>query len=113
MAETTGTQKVTLAKALNMGLRKAMEIALLNPVITAPEALQMGLITRVVPDANLLDEALAVARQLAAGAPMALAATKRLLWSGIGQGVEACMPEENNGNTLGTPMWMAHRTTTA
>jgi 2-(1,2-epoxy-1,2-dihydrophenyl)acetyl-CoA isomerase len=60
----------------------------------------MGLITRVVPDAKLMDEALAVARQLAAGAPMALAATKRLIWSGIGQGVEAAMPEENNTQAL-------------
>ena len=78
-----------------VGFRKAMEILLLNPTITAPEALAMGLITRVVPDESLFDEALSLARQLAAGAPAALAATKRLLWNGIGMGVEACMPEEN------------------
>jgi 2-(1,2-epoxy-1,2-dihydrophenyl)acetyl-CoA isomerase len=78
-----------------VGFRKAMEILLLNPTITAAEALGMGLISRVVPDAALFDEALALAHQLAQGAPAALAATKRLLWSGLGQGVEACMPEEN------------------
>ena len=78
-----------------VGLRKATEILMLNPTITAPEALAMGLITRVVPDDALFDEALALARQLAAGAPAALAGTKRLLWSGLGLGVEACMPEEN------------------
>jgi 2-(1,2-epoxy-1,2-dihydrophenyl)acetyl-CoA isomerase len=78
-----------------VGFRKAMEILMLNPVIGAAEALQMGLVTRVVPDDRLLDEALALARQLAAGAPAALAATKRLLWNGLGLGVEACMPEEN------------------
>ena len=78
-----------------VGLRKAMEILLLNPTITAPEALAMGLISRVVPDARLFDEALALARQLAAGAPAALAATKRLLWNGLGSGAEAVMPEEN------------------
>ncbi len=78
-----------------VGLRKAMEILLLNPVITAPQALEMGLVTRVVADDQLASESLALARQLAAGAPAALAATKRLLWSGIGQGIEACMPEEN------------------
>jgi len=49
----------------------------------------------VVPDAALADEALALARQLAAGAPAALAATKRLLWNGLGLGPEAAMPEEN------------------
>jgi 2-(1,2-epoxy-1,2-dihydrophenyl)acetyl-CoA isomerase len=85
---------VTLTQLV--GLRKATEILMLNPVLTAAEAKAIGLITRVVPDANLEDEAWALARELAQGAPAALANTKRLLWSGIGQGVEAAMPEENN-----------------
>jgi 2-(1,2-epoxy-1,2-dihydrophenyl)acetyl-CoA isomerase len=85
---------VTLTQLV--GLRKAMEILMLNPIISAAEALAMGLITRVVLDDQLKDEALALARQLAAGAPAALAGTKRLLWNGLGLGVEACMPEENN-----------------
>ncbi len=84
---------VTLTQLV--GLRKAMEILMLNPVITAPDALAMGLITRVVDDAQLESEAFALARQLAAGAPAALAGTKRLLWNGLGSGVDACMPEEN------------------
>lgn len=78
-----------------VGLRKAMEILMLNPVITAREALDMGLITRVVDDDKLVDEAFALARQLASGAPAALAGTKRLLWNGLGSSVDACMPEEN------------------
>lgn len=84
---------VTLTQLV--GLRKAMEILMLNPVITAPQALAMGLITRVVDDEQLEIEAFALARQLAAGAPAALAGTKRLLWNGLGSGVDACMPEEN------------------
>jgi 2-(1,2-epoxy-1,2-dihydrophenyl)acetyl-CoA isomerase len=85
---------VTLTQLV--GLRKAMEILMLNPTISAAEALAMGLITRVVPDDRLQDEAMALACQLAAGAPAALAGTKRLLWNGLGLGVEACMPEENH-----------------
>ena len=85
---------VTLTQLV--GLRRATEILMLNPVITASEARDMGLVTRVVPDDRLVEEALSLARQLAAGAPAALAATKRLLWSGMGQGVEAVMPEENH-----------------
>ena len=46
-------------------------------------------------DDQLLAEGFALARQLAQGAPAALAATKRLLYSGLGQSVEAAMPEEN------------------
>ncbi len=89
---------VTLTQLV--GLRRAMEILMLNPTITADEALQMGLVTRVVPDEELHAQALALARQLAAGAPAALAHTKRLLWSGIGQGVEAAMPEENQTQAM-------------
>lgn len=86
---------VTVTLVQLVGLRKAMEIALLNPTISAPEALAMGLVTRVVADERLLDEAWVLARQLAAGAPAALAATKRLLWTGIGRSVSDAMPEEN------------------
>jgi 2-(1,2-epoxy-1,2-dihydrophenyl)acetyl-CoA isomerase len=84
---------VTLPRLV--GLRKAMEILLTNPVISAREALEIGLINRVVPDDQLAVEALALARQLAGGAPQALAATKRLLWNGLGLSVDACMPEES------------------
>lgn len=83
---------VTLTQLV--GLRKAMEIALTNPVITAAEALEMGLITRVVSDETVKDDGLALARELAAGATLALAATKRLIWDGLGSNVEARLPEE-------------------
>jgi 2-(1,2-epoxy-1,2-dihydrophenyl)acetyl-CoA isomerase len=83
---------VTLPRLV--GLRKATAILLTNPVITAAEALELGIINRVVPDEDLADASLKLARELAAGAPKALAATKRLLWSGIGTSVEQCLPEE-------------------
>ena len=89
---------VTLTQLV--GFRRAMEILMLNPVIDAAEAKAIGLVTRVVPDDQLESEALALARQLAAGAPKAMAHTKRLLWSGIGQGVEAAMPEENAAQAM-------------
>lgn len=91
---------VTVTLTQLVGFRKAMEIVLLNPVIDAAEALRMGLINRVVADDRIVVEALALARQLAAGAPAALAATKRLMWNGLGQGVDACMPEENNTQAI-------------
>lgn len=89
---------VTLTQLV--GFRRAMEILMLNPTLTAAEAKEIGLVTRVVADERLLDEAWSLARQLAAGAPAALANTKRLLWNGIGQGVEAAMPEENHIQAL-------------
>jgi 2-(1,2-epoxy-1,2-dihydrophenyl)acetyl-CoA isomerase len=89
---------VTLTQLV--GFRRATEILMLNPTISAPEAKEMGLVTRVVPDDRLLEDAFQLARQLAAGAPAALANTKRLLWSGIGRGVEAAMPEENQAQAV-------------
>lgn len=91
MAPDAGSS-VTLTQLV--GLRKAMEILLTNPTLTAADALAAGLITKVVPDETLFDEALALARTLAAGAPGALAATKRLLWTGIGASLEAQLPDE-------------------
>jgi len=82
---------VTLPRLV--GLRKAMELLLLNPVVPAREALALGLVNRVVPDDQLETEAFALARQLAHGAPAALAAAKRLLWNGVG--MESVMTEES------------------
>ena len=84
---------VTLANIV--GLRKAMEIALLNPTLSAAEAAELGIVNRVVPDDAVLDEGRALARELAGGATRALAATKRLLWDGIGATVESRLPDES------------------
>lgn len=77
-----------------VGLRKALEITLMNPTLTATEALEIGLITTVVRDDELSTEAASIASKLAAGAPKALAAAKRLMWTGLGNRVEAQLPEE-------------------
>jgi enoyl-CoA hydratase/carnithine racemase len=62
-----------------VGLRKAKELALLGERLTAAEADALGLLTRVVPAADLLDEAQALAARLAAGPGVALRLAKRLL----------------------------------
>jgi 1,4-dihydroxy-2-naphthoyl-CoA synthase len=77
-----------------VGLRKVLEITLTNLVLSAADALRIGLITTVAPDDALLDEALGLARSLAAGPTRALGAAKRLVWSGLGSRVEAQLPEE-------------------
>jgi 2-(1,2-epoxy-1,2-dihydrophenyl)acetyl-CoA isomerase len=61
-----------------VGLRRAQELCLLNRRVPAAEAAAMGLVTRVV-DGDVAAEALAVARELAAGATVALGVTRRLL----------------------------------
>lgn len=62
-----------------LGLRRALEMALTNRLLSAQEALAWGLVNRVVPDDQLMEEALKLARQLAAGPTRAFGETKRLL----------------------------------
>ena len=85
---------VSVTLPLLVGLRKALEIIMTNPVLTAAEALEIGLVTRVVPDDELAARSLDLARSLAAGPTRALGAAKRLVWSGLGARVEAQLPEE-------------------
>ena len=66
-----------------IGLRLTQEMAYLNRSLNAAEALASGLLTRVVPDDSLLDEALGVARQLAQGPTGAFRRMKRLLGNGL------------------------------
>jgi 2-(1,2-epoxy-1,2-dihydrophenyl)acetyl-CoA isomerase len=87
-----GGVSVTLSRLI--GFRRAMDLVMTNRVVDAAEALDIGLITKVVADHDLEAAALELARTLAAGAPKALAAAKRLLWTGLGIGVEACLPDE-------------------
>ncbi len=62
-----------------VGLRKAMEIALLNEPIDAPGALALGLISRVVEDDRLDAEVANLAGTLAQGPTQAFGRMKRLL----------------------------------
>lgn len=62
-----------------VGLRKAMEIALLSDVYDAPEAFRLGLINRVVPADDLASETDKLARRLADGPTFALGKAKALL----------------------------------
>lgn len=62
-----------------VGLRKAMEIALLSDVYDAPEALRLSLVNRVVPAADLASETDKLARRLAEGPTFAFGQAKALL----------------------------------
>jgi enoyl-CoA hydratase/carnithine racemase len=65
-----------------IGWSKAAEMALTGDSIDAREALACGLVSQVVPDAELLGAARALARRIAANPPHAVRMTKRLLWEG-------------------------------
>jgi len=69
----------TYALVRLVGLRKAMEIALLADTLDAEEVLKWGLVNKVVPAAELREATFTMARRLADGPGLALASTKALL----------------------------------
>ncbi len=73
-----------------VGQAKALEMNLGGEPIDAYEAWRVGLVGRVVPDHELLDTALALARDLAGKAPLAVERIKRVSAAGdLDQGIEA------------------------
>jgi naphthoate synthase len=59
-----------------VGKRKAKELWMLNPKLSAREALAIGLVNRVVPDDRLREETRKLALELAERGPLALASVK-------------------------------------
>jgi enoyl-CoA hydratase len=70
-----GTQRLTRA----VGKALAMEIILNDRKLTAQEAYQFGLVNRVVPVSDYLDEALKLANEIASRAPLAVRAAKKMI----------------------------------
>jgi 2-(1,2-epoxy-1,2-dihydrophenyl)acetyl-CoA isomerase len=62
-----------------VGRRRALELFLLNRVLSADEALAWGLVNQVVDDAEVVTQSQALAAKLAAGPTEAFAAVKRLM----------------------------------
>jgi 2-(1,2-epoxy-1,2-dihydrophenyl)acetyl-CoA isomerase len=78
-----------------VGLRRAKEMVLLNPVLSAQQALEWGLINRVVADEQVLPAALEMARQLAQGPTRSFGETKRLILAGATESLESQMEKES------------------
>ena len=70
-----GTQRLTRA----VGKAIAMEMILNNRTLSAQEAYQFGLVNRVVPVSEYLDEALKLADEIASRAPLAVRAAKKMI----------------------------------
>ncbi len=77
-----------------VGHGRASELLLLGDTIDAPTAERWGLATRVVPDADCLTEAHALALRLARGPREALATTKRLIDAEATMGLDEALEAE-------------------
>lgn len=77
-----------------VGLHKAKELALLGDMLDAKEAERIGIVNRVVPDAELDAFVDDWAERLAAGPPLALQMTKRMLTMGLGMSLSEALHQE-------------------
>jgi 2-(1,2-epoxy-1,2-dihydrophenyl)acetyl-CoA isomerase len=77
-----------------VGLRRAMELYFTNRVLSAREAFEWGLVTRVVPDAEFRPAVEALARELAQGPTRAFGSAKRLFHQSTWESLETQMELE-------------------
>jgi 2-(1,2-epoxy-1,2-dihydrophenyl)acetyl-CoA isomerase len=80
----SGAESSTFFLPRLLGLRRAMELMLLNPRLDAETARQMGLVTAVYPAADFAAEVRELARRLAAGPTRAYGVAKGLIQRAAG-----------------------------
>ena len=88
-----GTSSFFLSRVV--GLRRAMDLVLTNRVLSAEEAEDWGLVSRVVDDDAVVEVATALARQLAQGPTKAFGLAKRVLYAGAHSPLEEAMERES------------------
>jgi enoyl-CoA hydratase/carnithine racemase len=69
-------------------LSAAMELLLTGDRIDAQEAYRLGIVSRVVPPAELMPMARQLAEKICANAPLAIRVTKELAWRGLETSLE-------------------------
>jgi enoyl-CoA hydratase len=88
-----GTQRLTRA----IGASRALELILEARPVSPEEALEIGLVHRVVPDPALLAEAEATAERMARRAPISIAAAKHTVLEGAAKPLAEGLAEERRG----------------
>ena len=83
-----------------IGMHRAKELALLAEIVSASDALEMGLVNRVLSDGEVDAFVDNWARKLAAGPPIALAQTKRLLNNSLNVTLEEALDDEAAAQTI-------------
>ncbi|MBI1328804.1 MAG: enoyl-CoA hydratase/isomerase family protein [Alphaproteobacteria bacterium] len=68
-----------------LGWEKAAKIIFTGRTLPAEECVELGLASEVVPDAELMPRARALAAEIAANAPLAVAAAKRMMRMGLNE----------------------------
>jgi 2-(1,2-epoxy-1,2-dihydrophenyl)acetyl-CoA isomerase len=91
-ASPDGSSSFTLPRLV--GVKRALELTLLNPVLSAEEAMAWGIVNRVFPDDSFRTEVNALATQLAQGPTQAYGRAKALFYSSTNESLETQMELE-------------------
>jgi 2-(1,2-epoxy-1,2-dihydrophenyl)acetyl-CoA isomerase len=84
----------TVGLSQRLGVARARRFLLLNEILSAEEALAAGLVDKVVNEEQLMDQATAIAINLASGPTLAYGEVKRLFLSASSRAPAAQMEEE-------------------
>lgn len=87
----------TFALPRLVGLARALEIAAFDQPISSAQALAWGLVTKVVPDDTVIDEALSMLQGLAKSALHSFAWSKKLLTESVNNTLETQLELERQG----------------
>jgi 2-(1,2-epoxy-1,2-dihydrophenyl)acetyl-CoA isomerase len=87
----------TFALPRLVGLARSLEIAAFDQPISSAQALAWGLVTKVVPDDKVIDEAMSMLRGLAKSALHSFAWSKRLLTESLNNTLETQLELERQG----------------
>jgi len=71
-----------------VGWARAAEIIFTGRTLGAEQCAELGLVNKVVPDELLMKETLALANEIAANAPLAVQAAKRMMRMGLAEGFD-------------------------
>ncbi len=91
-ASPDGSSSFTLPRLV--GVKRALELTLLNPVLSAREAMEWGIVNRTFPDEQFHENVQKIATQLAQGPTQAYGRTKALYYSSTSETLETQMEYE-------------------
>lgn len=91
-ASPDGSSSFTLPRLV--GVKRALELTLLNPVLSARQAMEWGIVNQVFADDQFQSEVRKIAMQLAQGPTLAYGRTKALFYSSTSETLETQMEHE-------------------
>ena len=99
LAASYGRINCTWTLPVVVGWARAKELLYTARVVEADEALQMGLLNKLVPSAGLMDAAVEMGRQIAGNTPEMVQGIKQLLHEDVGRGWQEMFEAERTALT--------------